>query len=126
MAKLMYERDMLDLYADPTDFFKKCLYLKETESEQICTYLGTKIDLSNIPFKALFKMAADTTRYHLFTTDRKEVNYIPDADRKIINRIKNKFKEAGFSADFIKSKKSFGYKIDTEIIPDSFVITTKK
>lgn len=126
MNQYTYELDMIDYYADPTDFFKKCLYLRETEFEQICTYLGKKIKLSNKLFKALFKMAEDTSRYHLFTKSYNPGMAIPDNDRKIVNRIKNKFKEAGFNANFIKSKEHAGYKIDTEIIPDSFVITTRK
>ena len=126
MNKTTYELDMIDYYADPTDYFKKCLYLRKTEFEQICMYLGKKIKLSDKLFNALFKMAEDTTRYHLFTKSYTSDMAIPDNDRKIINRIKNKFKEAGFTTDFIKSKEHAGYKINTNFIPDSFVITSRK
>ena len=121
-----YEPDIIDFYPNPVDFYKQCLYLRETEFEQICKYKGKKIKLSKILFNALFKMAENTSRYHLFTISYDSDRAIPDNDRKIINRIKKKFKEAGFDINFIKSKEHAGYKIDTEIIPDELVITSKK
>ena len=116
----------IEFYNDPIEYYKKCLYMRKTEYEQACYFKGVKIKLSKTLFETLFKMAEDTTRYHLFSTDRKEVKSIPDVDRKRINRIKEKFKEAGFSANFIKSKEGFGYKIDTNILPLSLIVTSRK
>ena len=116
----------IEFYNDPIEYYKKCLYIRKTEYDQICRFKGVEINITGLLFEALFKMAEDTTRYWLFSTDRKEVDCIPDVDRKRINRIKEKFKEAGFSANFIKSKEGFGYKIDTNILPLSLIVTSRK
>lgn len=120
------EEELICMLLDPIEHYKKCLYIRKTEYEQICYFKGVKIKLSKTLFEALFKMAEDTTRYWLFSTDRKEVDCVPDIDRKRINRIKEKFKEAGFSADFIKSKEGFGYRIDTNILPLDLIVVSKK
>lgn len=116
----------IEFYNDPIEYYKKCLYIRKTEYDQICRFKGVEINITGLLFEALFKMAEDTTRYWLFSTDRKEVDCIPDVDRKRINRIKEKFKEAGFSANFIISKEGFGYKIDTNILPLSLIVTSRK
>ena len=126
---LGYEEYLQDLEFDiigPEAYYNKCLYMRQTEYDQICRFKGVEIKLSKALFEALFKIAEDTTRYHLFTTDRKEVNKIPDVDRKRINRIKEKFKESGFAATFIKSKEGFGYRIDTNVLPLDLIVTSRK
>ena len=90
---LGYEDYLKDLEFDfigPEAFYKKCLYLRKTKFEQICMYMDVEIKLSRRLFDALFKMANNTSEYHLFTRDYK------------------------------------GYKINTDVIPDEFVVTSKK
>ena len=118
--------ELINMFSNPIEHYKKCLYIRKTEYDQICYFKGVKIELSKTLFEALFKMAEDTSKYHLFSTDIKEVKSIPDVDRKRINRIKEKFKEAGFSANFIKSKEGFGYKIDTNILPLDLIVISRK
>ena len=118
--------ELIHMLLDPIEHYKKCLYLRKIETDQICYFKGVKIKLSKTLFEALFKMAEDTSKYHLFSTDIKEVKSIPDVDRKRINRIKEKFKEVGFFPDFIKSKEGFGYKIDTNILPLDLIVISRK
>ena len=126
---LGYEDYLKDLEFDfigPEAFYKKCLYLRKTKFEQICMYMDVEIKLSRRLFDALFKMTNNTSEYHLFTRDYKGNGTASDNDRKIINRIKNAFAKAGFTKNIIKSKEHAGYKINTDVIPDEFVVTSKK
>ena len=36
MNKTTYEFDIFDYYADPVDYFKKCLYLRKIGNQGIC------------------------------------------------------------------------------------------
>lgn len=126
MNNYAYELSMIDYYAEPVDYYKQCLYLRWTKDESICMFKNKSIYLSPRLYKALFTMAEDTTHYHLFTKDYNPDRAILDNDRKIANRIRKKFVEAGFSSNLIISKEHAGYKINTEILPDSFIITTRK
>ena len=96
MAKVSYQRDLLDLYEDPTDFFKKCLYLKITNHKNICTFKGKKINLSPRLFTALFMMAEDCSKTHQLDTIDRDNGAAPDNERQIAARINKAFKETGF------------------------------
>ena len=63
MNQTTYELDMIDYYADPTDYFKKCLYLRKMGNQDICMYKNKRIHLSPRLFDALFTMAEDTSKH---------------------------------------------------------------
>lgn len=63
MNRATYELDVIDYYADPADYFKKCLYLRRIGNQGICMYKNKRIHLSPRLFDALFTMAEDTQKH---------------------------------------------------------------
>lgn len=126
MAKISYQRDLLDLYEDPTDFFKKCLYLKITNHKNICIFKGKKINLSPRLFTALFMMAEDCSKTHQLDTIDRDNGAAPDNERQIAARINKVFKETGFKKNIVKKEIRAGYCINLDVIQDEFIVTTRK
>lgn len=126
MAKVSYQRDLLDLYEDPTDFFKKCLYLKITNHKNICTFKGKKINLSPRLFTALFMMAEGCTKTHQLDTIDRDNGAALDNERQIAARINKAFKETGFKENIVKKELRAGYCINLDVIQDEFIVTTRK
>ena len=56
MNQTTYELDMIDYYADPTDYFKRCLYLRKIGNQDICMYKNKRIHLSPRLFDAWQKI----------------------------------------------------------------------
>lgn len=123
MNENTYELDMIDYYADPTDYFKKCLYLRRIENQEICMYKNKRIPLSPRLFDALFTMAEDTSKTHKLDTVIKENGAAEDNERQIAARINKAFRKEGFT-NIVKKEIRAGYCINLDIIQDDFIVTT--
>ncbi len=125
MNKIAYELDMIDYYADPTDYFKKCLYLRKINNQEICMYKNKKIRLSPRLFNALFTMAEDTSKSHKLDKIYRDNGAAEDNERQIAARINKAFKNEGFTS-IVKKEIRAGYCINLDIIQDDFIVTTKR
>lgn len=125
MNEIAYELDMIDYYADPTDYFKKCLYLRKTDNQEICMYKNKKIHLSPRLFDALFIMAEDTSKTHRLDTIYRDNGAAEDNERQIAARINKAFKNEGFTS-IVKKEIRAGYCVNLDIIQDDFIVTTRK
>lgn len=125
MNQTTYELDMIDYYTDPTDYFKKCLYLRKIGNQDICMYKNKRIHLSPRLFDALFTMAEDTSKTHKLDTIYRENGAAEDNERQIAARINKAFKNAGFTS-IVKKEIRAGYCVNLEIVPNDFIVTTLK
>lgn len=125
MNKATYELDLIDYYADPVDYYKKCLYLKKIGTQGICMYKNKRIHLSPRLFDALFTMAEDTSKTHKLDTIIKENGAAEDNERQIAARINKAFRKEGFT-NIVKKEIRAGYCINLDIIQDDFIVTATR
>lgn len=125
MYNYTYEPDIIDYYADPTDYLKKCLYLEWMGNQRICIYQNKKIPLSPRLFDALYTMAEDTSKTHKLDTIIRENGAAEDNERQIAARINKILKREGFPG-IVKKERGAGYCINLDIISDDFIVTRRK
>lgn len=88
------------------------------KNKRFCSYMGSVIKLSNRLLDSLCILAEEPSKSHHI--DR----YSYDNERQIIRRINKAFQRAGFKKSIImKIRGVEGYKINTSILPEAFIIT---
>ncbi len=88
------------------------------KNKRFCSYMGSVIKLSKRLLDALCILAEEPYKAHILD----EYNY--DNERQIVRRITKAFQNAGFKKSIImKIRGVEGYKINTSILPEAFIIT---
>lgn len=116
-SEYLTEEEKLWTFMDPLRIYQQSLYLERRDRKRICMFMNKKIKLSPVLFNALYKMAENPNISHDLVDD-----YDSDNERQIKCRINKIFNEAGFENIVIKQRKIYGYKINTNIIPEQFII----
>ena len=116
-SEYLTEEEKLWIFMDPLWIYERSLYLDKRDGKRICMFMNKKIELSPVLFNALYKMAENPNISHDLVDD-----YDSDNERQIKCRINKIFNEAGFENIVIKQRKIDGYKINTNLIPEQFII----
>lgn len=116
-SEYLTEEEKLWTFMDPLRIYQQSLDLEKRDGKRICMFLDKKIELSPVLFNALYKMAKNPNISHDLVDDCDS-----DNERQIKHRINEKFKELGFGNIVVKQRKIDGYKINTNLIPQQFII----
>lgn len=108
--------ELMTLLRGPEWTIENSLYLDKNKG--FCSYMGSVIKLSKRLLDALCILAEEPYKSHILD----EYNY--DNERQIVRRINKAFQSAGFKKSIIMKIRGIeGYKINTSILPEAFIIT---
>ena len=112
------QEDLINLLRTPEWIIENSLYMDNRENKGFCSYNGKVLKLSCRLFKALYLLAKEPYKSHYID------EYSYDNERQIIRRILKVFKNAGFTEKIITKMRGLeGYRINTSVIPEMFIIT---
>ncbi len=112
------QEDLINLLRTPEWLIEHSLYMDNRENKCFCSFNGKVLKLSCRLFKALYLLAKEPNKSHYID------EYSYDNERQIIRRILKVFRNAGFAEKIITKIRGIeGYRINTAVIPEMFIIT---
>lgn len=112
------QEDLMYLLREPEWIIENSLYMDKRENKRFCSFNGKVLKLSCRLFKALYLLAKEPNKSHYID------EYSYDNERQIIRRILKVFRNAGFAEKIITKIRGIeGYRINTAVIPEMFIIT---
>lgn len=120
-----YLQDLEFDYYGPEVFYNKCLYLRKTEYKNIVRYKGIPVNLTKVLFETIFELAETPNKLHQVVVNNNENAAASDNARKRIERIRKAFRKAGIT-DSIIIQINGKYKINLDVIPEKYIITSFK
>lgn len=110
--------DMINLLKEPEWIIENSLYMDNRENKCFCSFNGKVLKLSSRLFNALYLLAKEPNKSHYID------KYSYDNERQIIRRIMKTFRDTGFKEKIITKIRGIeGYRINTSVIPEMFIIT---
>lgn len=112
------QEDLTNLLRAPEWIIENSLYMDNRENKCFCSFNGKVLKLSCRLFKALYLLATEPNKSHYID------EYSYSNERQIIRRIIKVFRNAGFKEKIITKIRGIeGYRINTSVIPEMFIIT---
>lgn len=112
------QEDLMYLLREPEWIIENSLYMDKRENKRFCSFNGKVLKLSRRLFEALYLLAKEPNKSHYID------EYSYDNERQIIRRILKVFRNEGFTKKIITKIRGIeGYRINTSVIPEMFIIT---
>lgn len=112
------QEELINLLRTPEWIIENSLYMDNRGNKCFCSYNGKVLKLSCRLFKALYLLAKEADKSHYID------EYSYNNERQIIRRIFKVFRNAGFTEKIITKIRGLeGYRINTSVIPEMFIIT---
>lgn len=112
------QEELINLLRTPEWIIENSLYMDNRGNKCFCSYNGKVLKLSCRLFKALYLLAKEPDKSHYID------EYSYNNERQIIRRIFKVFRNADFTEKIITKIRGLeGYRINTSVIPEMFIIT---